>query len=114
MLCGCIFNMEIMTHEQIDYILSVEHHLHTFRKTQVFRLTPEETLKVKTIYHEVMGSHMPNCSTCFIEHFTSIIIRANAMKEQQIPTIDDVQQKALELAQLADDEQKIKPIRKKK
>ena len=57
---------------------------------------------------------MPNCSTCFIEHFTSIIIRANAMKEQQIPTIDDVQQKAIELAQLADDEQKIKPIRKKK
>lgn len=103
-----------MTNEQIDYILSVEHYLHTFRKTQVFRLTPEESLKVKEIYHEVMGSHIPNCSTCFIEHFTSIIIRARAMKEQQIPTIDDVQQKALELAQLSDDEQKITPIRKKK
>jgi len=103
-----------MTNEQIEFILSVEHHLHTFRKTQVFRLTPEESLKVKSIYHEVMGSHIPNCSSCFIEHFTSLIIRAKAMKEQQIPTIDDVQQKAIELAQLADDEQKIKPIRKKK
>jgi hypothetical protein len=106
--------MEIMTNEQIDYILSVEHHLHTFRKTQVFRLTPEESIKVKTIYHEVMGSPMPSCSSCFIEHFTSIIIRAKALKEQQIPTIEDVNQKALELAQLADDEQKITPIRKKK
>lgn len=103
-----------MTNEQIEFILSVEHHLHTFRKTQVFRLTPEESLKVKSIYHEVMGSYMPNCSSCFIEHFTSLIIRAKAIKEQQIPTIDDVQQKAIELAQLADDEQKIKPIRKKK
>jgi hypothetical protein len=103
-----------MTNEQIDYILSVEHYLHTFRKTQVFRLTPEESLKVKEIYHSVMGSHIPNCSTCFIEHFTSIIIRAKALKEQQIPTLDDVQQKAIELAQLADDEQKITPIRKKK
>ena len=102
-----------MTNEQIDYILSVEHHLHTFRKTQVFRLTPEETLKVKTIYHEVMGSPMPSCSSCFIEHFTSIIIRAKAMKEQQIPTYDDLQLKAIELAQIADDEQKIKPIKKK-
>jgi hypothetical protein len=105
--------MEIMTNEQIDYILSVEHHLHTFRKTQVFRLTPEESIKVKTIYHEVMGSPMPSCSTCFIEHFTSIIIRAKAMKEQQIPTYDDLQLKAIELAQIADDEQKIKPIKKK-
>lgn len=103
-----------MTNEQIEFILSVEYHLHTFRKTQVFRLTPEESLKVKSIYHEVMGSHIPNCSSCFIEHFTSLIIRAKAIKEQQIPTIDDVQQKAIELAQLADDEQKIKPIRKKK
>ena len=114
MLCDCIINMEIMTNEQIDYILSVEHHLHTFRKTQVFRLTPEESLKVKTIYHEVMGSHIPSCSSCFIEHFTSIIIRARALKEQQIPTLDEIQVKALELAQLADDEQKITPIRKKK
>ena len=36
------------------------------------------------------------------------------MKEQQIPTLDEIQVKALELAQLADDEQKITPIRKKK
>ena len=103
-----------MTHEQIEFILSVEHYLHTFRKTQVMRMTAEETLKVKSTYHDVMGSHIPNCSSCFIEHFTSLIIRAKALKEQQIPTIDEVQQKAIELAQLADDEQKIRPIRKKK
>lgn len=99
-----------MTNEQIEFTLSVEHYLHTFRKTQVMRMTAEETIKVKTIYHEVMGSHIPNCSSCFIEHFTSLIIRAKALKEQQIPTMDEVQQKALELAQLADDEQKITPI----
>ena len=103
-----------MTNEQIDFVLSVEHYLHTFRRTQVLRMTPDESLKVKQVYHDVMGSHIPNCSTCFIEHFTSLIIRAKALKEQQIPTIDEVQQKALELAQLADDEQKIKPIRKRK
>lgn len=103
-----------MTNKQIDYILSVEHHLHTFRKTQVFRLTPEESIKIKEIYHEVMGSHIPSCSTCFIEHFTSIIIRARALKEQQIPTIDVIEIKALELAQLSDDEQKITPIKKRK
>lgn len=103
-----------MTNEQIDYILSVEHYLHTFRKIQVMNMKLEETIKVKQIYHEVMGSHIPNCSTCFMEHFTSLIIRAKALKEQQIPTIDEVQSKAIELAQLADDEQKIKPIKKKK
>tara|TARA_R110000868_G_scaffold75375_1_gene217516 strand:- start:1608 stop:1925 length:318 start_codon:yes stop_codon:yes gene_type:complete len=105
--------METMTNEQIEFTLSVEHYLHTFRKTQVMRMTAEETIKVKTVYHEVMGSHIPNCSSCFIEHFTSLIIRAKALKEQQIPTYDDLQIKAIELAQIADDEQKIKSIKKK-
>lgn len=101
-----------MTNEQINYILSVEHYLYAYRKTLVMRMPNDEQLKLKQIYFDVMGSHIPNCSTCFIDSFTSLIIRANALKAEQIPTLDTIQQQAIELAQIADDEHR--PKRKKK
>ena len=101
-----------MTNEQIEYILSVEHYLYAYRKTLVMRMPNDEQLKLKQIYFDVMGSHIPNCSTCFIDSFTSLIIRANALKAEQIPTLDTIQQQAIELAQIADDEHRPRKKRK--
>jgi hypothetical protein len=52
------------------------------------------------------------CGSCFVDSFTSLVIRARFEKETQIPTISEIENNALILAQLADDEQK--PKRKRK
>ena len=95
-----------MTNEEINYILSIEHYLNDYRKSMVMAMPIQDQIKLKEIYHKVMGTHIPNCSTCFIEHFTSIVIKANAEKQLIVPTIDELTKKALELASIADDEQK--------
>ena len=99
-----------MKQEHINYILSVEHYLHSYRKTLTMIMPMEDMIKVKSIYHEVMGSHIPGCSSCFIEHFTSLIIKAHS---ENIPSEEIIKQKALELASIADDEQVIKPKKRK-
>ncbi len=101
-----------MTNEQIDFILDVEQYLTAFRKTMVMRMPPADENKVRQIHQEVMGHAIPMCGSCFVDAFTSLVIRARFEKESQIPTIEEVENNALILAQLADDEQK--PKRRKK
>jgi len=69
-----------------------------YKKTLVFQLTPEQSAQLQNVHREIFGRNLPNCSTCVIESVFSLLIWAD--------------QKALELAQLADDEQK--PKRKRK
>lgn len=101
-----------MTNEQINYILEIEQYLTAYRKTMVMRMPPADETKVRQIHVEVMGSPIPMCGSCFIDSLTSLVIKARYEKESQIPTIEEVENNALILAQLADDEQK--PKRKKK
>jgi hypothetical protein len=101
-----------MTNEQINFILEVEQYLTAFRKTMVMRMPASDENKVRAIHHEVMGHPIPMCGSCFVDSFTSLVIRARFEKETQIPTISEVENNALILAQLADDEQK--PKRRKK
>jgi hypothetical protein len=101
-----------MTNEQINYILDVEQYLASFRKTMVMRMPNEDEVKVRNIYQEVFGNPIPMCGSCFVDSFTSLVIKARYEKETQIPTLEEVTDNALILAQLADDEQK--PRRKRK
>jgi hypothetical protein len=101
-----------MKTEHIDFILGVEQYLTAFRKTMVMRMPPADENKVRTIHQEVMGNPIPMCGSCFVDSFTSLVIRARFEKETQIPTISEIENNALILAQLADDEQK--PKRRKK
>jgi hypothetical protein len=101
-----------MTNEQIDFILDVEQYLTAFRKTMVMRMPPADENKVRAIHQEVMGNPIPMCGSCFVDSFTSLVIRARFEQETQIPTLQDVIDNTLVLAQLADDEQK--PKRKRK
>ena len=101
-----------MTNEQIEFILSVETYLTAFRKTMVLRMPPQDENKVREIHNEVFQRPIPQCSSCFIDSFTSLVIKARYEQETQIPTLQDVIDNSLVLAQLADDEHK--PRRKKK
>lgn len=101
-----------MTNEQIDFILSVEPYLTAFRKTMVLRMPPADENKVREIHNEVFQRPIPQCSSCFIDSFTSLVIKARFEQETKIPTLQDVIDNSLVLAQLADDEQK--PRRKRK
>jgi hypothetical protein len=101
-----------MKNEHIDFILEVEQYLTAFRKTMVMRMPPADENKVRAIHQEVMGNPIPMCGSCFVDSFTSLVIRARFEKETQLPTLQDVENNALILAQLADDEQK--PKRRKK
>lgn len=101
-----------MTNEQIDFILGVEPYLTAFRKTMVLRMPPQDENKVREIHNEVFNRPIPQCSSCFIDSFTSLVIKARFEQETKIPTLQDVIDNSLVLAQLADDEQK--PRRKRK
>ena len=101
-----------MTNEQIEFILSVEPYLTAFRKTMVLRMPPQDENKVREIHNEVFQRPIPQCSSCFIDSFTSLVIKARFEQETKIPTLQDVIDNSLVLAQLADDEQK--PRRKRK
>ena len=101
-----------MTNEQIEFILSVEPYLTAFRKTMVLRMPPQDENKVRKIHNEVFQRPIPQCSSCFIDSFTSLVIKARYEQETQIPTLQDVIDNSLVLAQLADDEHK--PRRKRK
>ena len=101
-----------MTNEQINYILSVEKYLTGFRKTMVMRMPNEDEVKVRQIHVDVFGHAIPMCGSCFVDSLTSLIIKARYEQESKIPTLDEVIDNSLVLAQLADDEQK--PRRKRK
>jgi hypothetical protein len=78
----------------IEFIQSLRPAYEQYKKTQVFAITPEQGNQLQNAHREIFGRNLPNCSTCVIESVFSLLIWAD--------------QKALELAQLADDEQKPK------
>ena len=82
----------------IEFIQSLRPAYEQYKKTQVFAITPEQGSQLQNVHREIFGRNLPNCSTCVIESVFSLLVWAD--------------QKALELAQLADDEQKPKRRRK--
>jgi hypothetical protein len=82
----------------IEFIQSLRPAYEQYKKTQVFQITPEQGNQLQNVHREIFGRNLPNCSTCVIESVFSLLIWAD--------------QKAIELAQLADDEQK--PKRKRR
>jgi hypothetical protein len=78
----------------IEFIQSLRPAYEQYKKTQVFAITPEQGNQLQNAHREIFGRNLPNCSTCVIESVFSLLIWAD--------------QKAIELAQLADDEQKPK------
>lgn len=82
----------------IEFIQSLRPAYEKYKQTQVFQITPEQANQLQNAHREIFGRNLPNCSTCVIESVFSLLVWAD--------------QKAIELAQLADDEQK--PKRRKK
>jgi len=87
-----------MNEEQIQFTMSVLRPAYMiFRETQVFKLSPEDNVKLRELYSEVNGRPLPMCSTCVVEGVLSLVIKAESLQS----------------AQLADDEQKPKRRRRK-
>ena len=87
-----------MNDEQINFTMSVLRPAYMlFRETQVFKLSPEDNVKLRELYSEVNGRPLPMCSTCVVEGVLSLVIKAESLQS----------------AQLADDEQKPKRRRRK-
>ena len=87
-----------MNDEQIQFTMSVLRPAYMiFRETQVFKLSPEDNIKLRELYSEVNGRPLPMCSTCVVEGVLSLVIKAESLQS----------------AQLADDEQKPKRRRRK-
>jgi len=87
-----------MNDNQINFTMSVLRPAYMlFRETQVFKLSPEDNVKLRELYSEVNGRPLPMCSTCVVEGVLSLVIKAESLQS----------------AQLADDEQKPKRRRRK-
>lgn len=78
----------------IEFIQSLRPAYEQYKKTQVFQITPEQGNELQMVHRTIFGRSLPNCSTCVIESVFSLLVWAD--------------QKQIELAQLADDEQKPK------
>jgi len=91
-----------MIQTDIDFVLELSPLFQQWKQQGYFRVTPEQGVRLRNIYQTEMGKPMPSCSTCFVEAFYSLIIRAEA------------QQKELQAAQISDDEQKPKRKRREK
>tara|TARA_R110000772_G_scaffold209725_1_gene320276 strand:+ start:581 stop:892 length:312 start_codon:yes stop_codon:yes gene_type:complete len=102
-----------MNFEDIEFVISLEPLYDNYKKTQVLSLNPEQAHKLRIVYQSIYGRGMPSCSTCFVEAYFSLLIFAH----QKLDSIKEQaewrdKQRAIEQAQLADDEHK--PKRKKK
>jgi len=95
-----------MTLEEINYILDLSPLFAQWKQSGFFRVTPEQGVRLRQIYQQEMGRPMPTCSSCFVEAFYSLIIRAEGLKKE-IET-------EIEAAQIADDEQPTKRRRTRK
>ena len=91
-----------MIQTDIDFVLELSPLFTQWKQQGYFRVTPEQGVRLRTIYQTEMGKPMPTCSTCFVEAFYSLIIRAEAQKKE------------LEAAQISDDEQPLKRRRTRK
>ena len=76
-----------MNQTDIDFVLELSPLFQQWKQQGFFRVTPEQGVRLRTIYQTEMGKPMPTCSTCFVEAFYSLIIRAEAQQkeQQQIP-----------------------------
>ena len=87
-----------MNEEQIQFTMTVLRPAYMiFRETQVFKLNPEDNVRLRDLYSEVNGRPLPTCSTCVVEGVLSLVIKAESLQQ----------------AQIADDEQKPKRRRRK-
>ena len=92
-----------MTQTDIDFVLELSPLFTQWKQQGYFRVTPEQGVRLRNIYQAEMGKPMPTCSTCFVEAFYSLIIRAEGLKNEQLAA-----------AQIADDEQPTKRRRTRK
>ena len=87
-----------MNHEQIDFTMTTLRQAYMlYRETQVFKLSPEDNVRLRDLYSDVNGRPLPTCSTCVVEGVLSLVIKAESIQQ----------------AQIADDEQKPKRRRRK-
>jgi hypothetical protein len=87
-----------MNDQQIQFTMTVLRPAYMiFRETQVFKLNPEDNVRLRDLYSEVNGRPLPTCSTCVVEGVLSLVIKAESLQQ----------------AQIADDEQKPKRRRRK-
>jgi len=89
-----------MIQTDIDFVLELSPLFTQWKQQGYFRVTPEQGVRLRTIYQTEMGRPMPTCSTCFVDAFYSLIIRAEALYEAPAESTPGIQK-----AQIADDEQ---------
>ena len=90
-----------MTKEEILYITGdVYQNFLKWKASGVFRVSPEDNVKIRDIYFKEMGRPMPTCSNCFVESLYSLIVRANAHHAELME-----KERQLEAATIATDEQ---------
>ena len=97
-----------MIQTDIDFVLELSPLFAQWKQSGFFRVTPEQGVRLRNIYQSEMGRPMPTCSTCFVEAFYSLIIRAEAQKKELATTPE------IPAAQIADDEQPTKRRRTRK
>ena len=71
-----------MTQTDIDFVLELSPLFTQWKQQGYFRVTPEQGVRLRNIYQTEMGKPMPTCSTCFVEAFYSLIIRAEAQQKE--------------------------------
>ena len=76
-----------MNEEQIQFTMSTLRPAYmVYRETQVFKLSPEDNVKLRDLYSEVNGRPLPTCSTCVVEGVLSLVIKAESIQQAQIAT----------------------------
>jgi hypothetical protein len=76
-----------MTYEQIEFTMTTLRQAYMlYRETQVFKLSPEDNVKLRDLYSEVNGRPLPTCSTCVVEGVLSLVIKAESIQQAQIAT----------------------------
>ena len=76
-----------MTDEQIQFTMTTLRPAYmVYRETQVFKLSPEDNVKLRDLYSDVNGRPLPTCSTCVVEGVLSLVIKAESIQQAQIAT----------------------------
>lgn len=83
-----------MTQEEITYITTdIKANFIKWKHSGVFRVAPEDNVKIREIYLKEMGRPMPTCSNCFVESLYSLIVRAEAYQTELNSIATDEQPK---------------------
>jgi hypothetical protein len=76
-----------MNDDQINFTMTVLRPAYMlYRETQVFKLTPSQSIELGQMYLEINGRPMPMCSTCKVEGVLSMVIRAESLQQAQLAT----------------------------